>query len=517
MNPTTCGNNCDCETLILSSNQIKQGQYAMCWFVSLLNTLLLSDRLSSILKPYINTSAILQLCQNPDIIASHLLNEVSNKPCLAPTCTIDTIINVAKYTIHTEVFREILHEYFSDNPTSFGPENISGGYSARVIMPYLVRLGFPSCNIKHCVFNVDNVYRNLFTDPRQIKLVRLCHEYLENIYKCNKNVEIFILSIAESLSMEFDDIRNKRDNLYLGKFICFIDNGKLFVYKLDAALLSSNNSIFKNMGHAISAITCKNHGFIVNSYDPVNINHKTCSLFNYDWYKWESNRYFYHTIEQNHTCTGGHMISANPTSFNIFTSKKAEFTYNRNIGNNSMIYVRSIHTLTLDNTIESLHTTHRYNTPRHIDEQNTYKYFLKPYFYLLNEISGFNNIKGIIYEFSGYFPNITFSLANSILIQKGIIKNGMNMYGYKITIPMQYYYPDFSKLIQECMPDDITIIQNISNPNQYGLYVQYFRNIMNPKLPIGLVHGGIDNLYQDQQNKNKRYSKTKKTRKNKQK
>ncbi len=486
-----CGNNCDCETFLINNKHIKQGQYGMCWFVSILNTILLSDRLSNALKPYINTSAILEVCQNIDNIASHLEKEVSNKPCISDKCSLETIFDIAKYSTN-KFFREVLQEFFSNSQvyTLFGPEDYkTGGHPSHIIMPYLVRLGYPSCNIKHVVFNMSHIFSTLFTDPRKIKINRLCQEYLQAQFRhCSQKIEIFIISTVESGTSQYDDIRLQKDDLYLGKFICFIENNKLFSYKLDAVLLTSNNNFMRGSGHAICAITCKNNGFILNSYDPNKKSDNQCSLLPYDWYKWEKNKHFYHTIEQNNTCTGGTMIEPSKLTSNIFNTKKNEFTFNRNVGNNSFIYVRSIHDYTPNMYIESLHTQHLFNTPRHIDEQIIYKEILKPYFYLINEISAEAHIFGIIYEFAGYFPNIVFSLENSVLLQKGIVENGMNMYAYKITVPMNAFI-SLASLIKECLPDDITLVQSIHNPNQFGLYVQYFRSI-NTKSPLTPVHGG---------------------------
>ena len=484
MNPSdvisTCGNTCDCETRLLNLSHIKQGQYGMCWFVSVLNTILLSDRLSHILKPYINISSILQSCQDPVNIATHLEKEVSNKSCINDKCSIDTLFDVAKYTIKNTFFREILQEFFSNSQvkTLFGPEDYkTGGHPSHIIMPYLIRLGFPSCNIRHVVFNLNSVLSNLFTDPRKIKLIRLCQEYLQTLHQqCNKNISIFLLSTAQNAGGQIDDIQYHRDFLFLGKFICFISGNKLFVYKLDAAFLISNNNIIRGSGHAICAITCKDKGFIVNSYDPNTINNKTCSVYPYDWYKWDSNNYFYHTIDNSHKCSGGSMIQPSKLTANIFQTKKNEFTFHRNIGNNTFIYVRSIHNITINNNIELLHAQHMYGTPRHQDEQLSYIELLKPYLYLINEVASSLNIFGIVYEFVAYFPDILFSLENSVLIQRGIVDNGMNMYAYKINVPLNSSVA-MASLIKECIPDDITIVQSINHPNQFGLYIQYFRSI----------------------------------------
>lgn len=491
-----CNNACDCETYLTQSKHIKQGQHGICWFVSMLNTILLSDRLSAILKPYIDTNQVLQICQNPDVIVNHLATEVSNKSCVTPACTFDTLVDLGKYTTNQiDIFRSILYEYFSDSQlaTIFGSEDHqTGGYGFRVIMPYLVRLGMPSCNIKHTIFNLTSIYSNLFTDPRQIKLARLCQEYLQTVYKCNKNIDIYILTITQNDSNNIDDIKRERDYLYLGKFICFIDNGILFVYKLDAALLSSNNNIVRGSGHAISAITCKNHGFLINSYDPDNVSNKNCSVFHYDWYKWDSNNHFYHTIEQNNTCTGGYMIESSPKTASVFKTKKDEFTFHKNIGTNSLIYVRSIHSINTNQNIESLHSTHLYNTPAHQQEQSVYNDCIKPYLYLINEVALESNIIGITYEFFGYITNIVLSaeLSTSILIQRGIVENGMNIYIYRVIVPPRYT-TYFANILKECLPDDIMIVQSIINPSHFGLYIQYFRKTINPKLPITPVHGGI--------------------------
>lgn len=461
---------CDCRDFIKYKKQLKQGNFGMCWFVSVLNALFISEGLSTVLRPFINKDFLFHACDKPETVAKHLVDEVAAKPCVSPHCTQEQAAQVKDAAENRIVFEKILIEYFSDemNPLVFSKNDYNtGGFPFKVICPYLVRLGYPICNMKHVLYNFQWDPTKTI-DPRSVKLGRLCQDYLAYTYTCFKNVDIFILTMFDSFQSQLEDISSKNMSLYLAKYICLILDDQLHVYTLDCAFFASNNNHFRKSGHALCCATCHGEGYLLNSYYPAKDGDATCSVVSCNWYKWNTAEYYYHTI-QNDKCTAGRMITAEPSEKEKFTTTTSEYTYHRNIGTNTFVYIRSITNFMKNESIENIHKSVDV-TMQAI--KNIFTSSVKPYMYLLDTIARQENVTDINYEYNSC---TTFTgLTNHTVLQEGMIKQDMQVFIYTVTVPVTY----ISRMIdlgQELFPDDIMISHSGWNQRQFSLIVNYFR------------------------------------------
>ena len=70
-----------CEIKLQEYDQVMQGPDAICWFVSIVNAMLLSDGLSSILSKHnVTSDSISSFCKIPKNLVSHLQG-LSEQPC----------------------------------------------------------------------------------------------------------------------------------------------------------------------------------------------------------------------------------------------------------------------------------------------------------------------------------------------------------------------------------------------------------------------------------------------------
>lgn len=472
---------CDCEDRIKTLSQFKQGEYAMCWFVAVLNNLFVSEGLSEIVKKYVDPTLFVSHCENPSVIANHIMNDVKGKSCVPQWLIFkggqDQIKN-ASLTLRK--FYEFFEEYINESshqPDFFGSGDIiHGGFPSKIIIPYLFRLGYPLCLIKQVIYNIDLIYPKHKIDPRGLKINRLCHDYLKSLHITGNSIEIFILTLEQSRDSISYDIKNQRSMLYIGKYICYLlydNSGQLYliVYKLDCGFLLSNNNKSR-MGHAISMLSCKNSGFIVNSFkneDSIDAL-KSCSIYNYDWCKWIDNTYFYHKLlstPEGPKCNMGAIINSS-TAEKYIDPPKNNFLYNRNIGINSFIYVFNSYKI-------------NYLPPQlelHLDIpilKSLYDEILKPYLYLLFLNAADENIN-ININFVGTTSMNMNMYANDILIQRGIIKNCMNVCCYKFIIDFHINISKFIDMLKDHLADDIMIIQGINNKNEFLIFIEYLRS-----------------------------------------
>ena len=464
-------NDCECREYIRKMMQLKQGSYGMCWFVSVLNAIFISKGLRAVLHEYVNREFLLQACGEPDVVANHLINEVKGKTCLQPACTLDDIIGVGTAATKKILYEQMLQEYFSEaqNPFVFADDDHqTGGLPLRVICPYLVRLGYPACNIKHVVYTFSSLVRNK-VDPRSVKVGRLCQDYLKYLHSCFENVDIFIFTMNQDMVSQLDDISKQNIALYMAKYLCFISGSQLHTYKLDCAFIASNNNSYRQSGHALCCVTCDDVGYILNSYHPKEGKHKTCSVYRHDWYKWPSNEYYYHTINSDNTCSQGEMIAASPGNESLFKTNDAHFTYHRNVGVNTFIYLRDIQDIHPNTSIENIHSG---SDATMSTIKGMFDEHVKPYLYLLDGLARRDSVNGLHFQFDAcfHFQEMT----NVTVLQKGIVKPGMQVYSYTLTVPTNYI-PQMIDLCQAVFPDDMMVVHNGFNPRLFMVVVQYVR------------------------------------------
>jgi len=509
-----CGEReCDCGSVLQKLEHIKQGQYGMCWFVSMLNALLLSEKLNKALRPFLKDTGI-QLCKlpSPKNVAAHLDNDVSGQSCLPNRVTFENISMLYQHVVQARIFAEILQEFVSHEVDicRFGCDNtVSGGIPYKVIVPYLVRLGFPVCDIKHVIMSFENISKIMpGVNPRSLKFGRLFVDYLQALIADEKVCpRIFIVSqLIYDLDKPRENIEMRDLNWNTGRYICFLVTERsmtyLITYSLDCGFLLSNNNggRYMNAGHAICMVTCQNKGFIVNSYSPRDEDDhdhdvmKSCSVYKYDWHKWKKDDFFFHSIVNDNECGKGSIVVHVPDfDDNFLQTGTNEFLFHRNVGNNTLVYVReesALVDLTKTTSLDQMHQVAGY-------EFNTlYEIYIKPYFVLLNVMTNYafeNKITYITYVDSlkctrtcrsprpilvlktGPFdPSFEYRI-----IQEGVIEDGMQVAVYSVTNPRKGI-PDVGELLCNCLPDDVMVLQNVMYPNRYYILVQYIRG---PRLP----------------------------------
>lgn len=523
--------NCYCEEKIYNQGQIKQGNYGTCWFVAVLNILFISDDVSTILRETMSENKIKKhetICETPDNIVNHLMNDIVNKYYTKKK----KISNIINY-----IFQDIFEEYITDKYANvkFGPENVSGGYPYKILVPYILYLKYPICKIKHIIMDFNFIINKFKIEPRTLKINRLCQDYIYNY----KIVNIFIITFIQNMN---DD----NSYLYTGKYIIYINNKNLVVYKLDCGILINNNypidpntGKMRETGHAICMLTCNKKGFIVNSHDLANIenidnNIKTCTIFEHDWYKWKRNEYYYHTVIEG-GCGNGEI----KTKMDIQTlNSQNDFIYHKNQGQNTLIYTKyKIFEKFEKNQFELIHTNDSI--------KEYYNRYLKPYLYFillelneLNKISNSevidvinnnlecpmvdvdymdvdvdvdmtnveameidddntNNNNNTNTNDNNFFTikfleiklvdmdikNIDIFKTTFNYIQEGIVRRNFikeswdsksNMYVYEIIL-LNNDTINFISILKDCMSDDICILQNKENNNIFYLLIEYLK------------------------------------------
>jgi hypothetical protein len=490
---------CDCKKLLTNLKQIKQENFGMCWFVSVINTMLISERLNSVLKPYLVNNNINICSVKPKNVARHLDSDVSGQSCLPSMLDFKTMFHLYR-EINSQLFGEILKDYVNDEVDycKFGCENSnSGGIPFKILVPYIIRLGFPACDVKHVIFNFYRIQQTLPTlQPRSLKFNRLFIDYLITMARDNKVLpKIFICTQLADQDSNNRDILSGNTAWYTGKYICFIaedpQSGRkvLVVYTLDCGILTSNNNTGRGSGHAICMLSCKNKGYIVNSYLPQDGTSplKSCSVYHYNWQKWQSHDYFYHTIDNDIHCGKGSILLHRPGSTldaQTLHTRDPKFMYHKNVGINSLIYVKDAYPIHDIDTFDNIHDADHFL-------HNVFDNFLKPYFVLINYYVNNDLFQSI--SFSGYIdsfkhsvmcnhPTSTIILHKQLdpdeqfhMIQKGIVKNDMQVAVYKINNSKNI--TRFGELLFDCVPDDIMILQSVLNENEYYIIVQYFRGV----------------------------------------
>jgi hypothetical protein len=390
------------------------------------------------------------------------------------------------------IFDHIFHEFISNQVscTWFGPEdNQSGGAPYLIMVPYITRIDFPIKSIKHVLMNIDNIRSTLFTEPRMLKFTRIIQDYLKEIvYKQNKELpRIFVMTMIQGDQSCLIDILNGNTNLFLGKHVCIIVNGILVVYSLDSMTFSSNNNTNRLIpgtpeprayGHAICALTCNDKGYIVNSYDPSNEPDplKSCSVYEYNWKRWNKNEYYHHTIAQD-KCSEGKVFDINhldqTAKHFVFSTNQDRFTFSRNVGVNSFIFVNEPAAIITLIPVVEFEDMHHPQEPQY----HYYQEYLKPYFYYSAHLFLVQGITNIMYKFESHVTtNLqSVSAANLRIIREGIFRPCINMSIYSIRFGQGVPLDKCIDVLLDVFPEDIMIVQSQTNPLDFALYVEYQR------------------------------------------
>lgn len=493
--------NCDCEKRVEKLKHLKQGKFGMCWFVSMLNILFLSDKLTTILRPYLTRTfkTTDTSCTQPDEIAKHLANDVKTKLCTRGDffgADIRTMLHMEHLAKSKRVFEKVFRDYISKEhtPYRFGSEDFeTGGWPYNIIVPYLVYVGFPICNIKHVVMDYDNIASVLKTDPRRLKINRICQDYIrDSVAQYNEYPRILILTRLQNDAHQLHDIAAGRTSSFLGRYVPIILGDKLYVYTLDCAALASNNNSKKH-GHAICALTCNTKQYLVNSYDPADATgnlSKSCSTYQYEWTKWKKHDFFHHTITPDDMCKEGTMFDINTLSndqktFN-FLSTENRFTFHRDVGVNTFVFVvedDDILPLSPNPQIENIHMNVQTKQLIPFQILTYFTVYIKPYLYLLDMLFKKDGLQPVEYVCEGYELNMQSISTNLTVLQYGSFQPCVNMFIYSIRVPEN---PEaYARLLIDCLPEDIVICQSKSQPHHFGLLIEYER----PLLAEGVICG----------------------------
>ena len=371
---------CDSCECIIDKQKIRQMNTGLCWFVALIHVISLSDSFKKLTPLKRRVTNVRE--------AEQYLASLSGRSCAPVGSPESYIFGMREYCKNLKSFgeeKDILHEYFSssDNPDEFCPATpYSGGVSFYYIMPFLTHLGLENYRTaKHVLCNFSHI-RNLYHDPnynpRQIKYTRVYADYMKWLLSgqvrppFKEETNILVVTFIQR-DTNIDILENRR--LFLGKYIIFINNSTLYVYKLDAMLMSSFNNSNRpgKTGHMIACITCKDQGYIINSYDSQDESHVNCGHLGYDWYKWKNkNEIFSHKIIGT-VCGTGNILTFDRTMKNVdVKSNQEDFYYHRDIGDNSFFYIKIG-----EYPITPAHNAYQINSPY----QTIFDDYIYPYFY----------------------------------------------------------------------------------------------------------------------------------------
>jgi hypothetical protein len=492
---------CNCLVKLQNYKQLIQGQWGTCWFVAVLNMILLSDKLGMVLKDYIKKSFPDTdiTCWTPQQIKDHLEKEIAGQSCGYVDPNILQNVFSDGFNIVYDILKpkEIMTEFFSNHidPNRFNPNwnAKSGGFPSHILVPYIIRLGFGCTNLKHLYLSFPKAYA-YGIEPRNLKINRLCIDYLRACLLSRLDIKIFILTTdATSESMYRDIWEKKKTYLFLAKYLCYVDecNKQLVVYTLDCAALLSNNSNEKR-GHAICAITCDSRGYLLNSYlpsplDTSPIQNKTCSVYEYDWHHWSNKKEIF-TLElnaENHTCSNGKILNLEDNTKelkDIFeVNREANiFTYSRDVGHSSFIYIKETLPIDLDKSVLNIHDLEK-------TDAHTYKAFetfLVPYIYLLK----FKCRVNLRFEYIGQHLNPI----KHTIHKHGIplIKSNVIVHYYNIVYPIEHALYVLNTLM-DVLPDEMTLV---SKKEKLFLGVEYLRT---KRVRVDSMVGGTTNLCDD--------------------
>ena len=467
---------CDSCECIINERKIRQMDTGMCWFVALIHVISLSDGFKKYKK---NTSKNIQE-------ATELLTSISGQSCVPQNKTqrsLQSIIfGIQEYCNNLKSFgadtdgKYILYEYFSPlNDLNFCPATpYSGGVSFYYITPFLIYQGIENhLTAKHviCDFGyIKRLYKDINYNPRQIKYTRVYSDYMKWILSGQprgyiEDTNIFIVTFIQGQD-NIEDIQNRR--LFLGKYLMFIYESKIYVYKLDAMLMSSlnNNNRKPATGHMIACITCKDAGYIINSYDSQGNDYVNCGHLQYDWHKWKNkDEFFSHKIHDT-TCSTGKILPLNNTMYNTsVVTNQDDFYYHRDIGDNSFFYVK-IYELSV--------SPNSYIIPEYQDIFDDYIY---PYFYYFKFYTGLDitfagNINEII-------QSLTMPVYNYNIHQTGIGIENVNIYNWgcfylALNLTMEKENENIINSLVDILPDDMIVISRVIEEVMYVyIFVQY--------------------------------------------
>jgi len=377
----------DCR-ILLDIKRIRQEKTGICWFASLIHIFNWSD---SFRKKKIKKTKSLET-------ALKELNELANKPCTKNFYELSLVNFFVRnpVTYHEERENNILYEYFSPNGSFFCDATpTSGGFPINYLMPYLVTIGYEPTSIKHVISNLDKV-RLLYDEkddrnPRKTKYMRVLSDYLREliVYKPRGIVEttdVFTFTFLQQYKY-LDNLIDR--TLLLGKYIMFIHEKFIQVFKLDAMILISLNNHKRGSGHAICAISCNKEGYILNTYDQddyITAGNNDCGLFKYDWYKWNPYDMFSHSFNDTYQCTAGKIegiyeiqTRAGQSLSDAVNDETNKYYYHRNIGDNSFLYVRQADMIINDKI------KNEYN--KFIQQRAYFDLYVLPYFLYFTNIT----------------------------------------------------------------------------------------------------------------------------------
>lgn len=493
---------CSCKERVSQYKHLIQGQYGMCWFVSVLNMMFLSDKLGALLRPYIaQVFSDDPTCWTPEDIKTHLENEVSGQVCTPVNLNVMKNIFKDTFSIVSKILEPInvLGEFIStsDDINRFNKEWFanSGGFPSHVLVPYILRLGVKFCSVKHLYFSFP-LAKQYNIEPRWIKLNRLCTDYLRGFMLSDQDIQLFILTTDQSNEDQYNDIWNNQRHLFISRYICILDecNKQLVLYTLDCAALNSCDNNKTRSGHIVCAITCNSHGYLMNSYHPspgtVTYEQalKSCSVYQYDWQQWYNKddilRLQLHT---DHTCSGGEMLNFSHNEqaireiFNGSQKDEYIFTYHRDVGHNTYVYVKETIPLIKDENIDTLHELDKIDALTY----EAYKVFMAPYFYLLKQRVSDSMSINLRFEYIGtnFDPNVPIKYdTHKMGIPGARVSKGESIFVhyYMVSIPFDrdaiVKRDDVLKLILDVTPDEIAVLRNPQAPTQIVIGVEYMRS-----------------------------------------
>lgn len=478
--PMQIDKECKCEKLF---DFIKQENYGICWFVSVLNMFTYSDGLKKFTNNYIET---IKPFLKPKTIAESLNTNISGQYCTNVEEYIKDIIK-SESNAGSSYLNNILKEFisYSDDKLRFDKQNSkSGGYPYLIIYPLLVKMGANPLHLKHVIYNLDDVGLLLPTNvhPRSLKLNRMCQDYLQDYERKKRDIQIFIITTGQNTDDGMIKSITENNNLFMGKYICFIEGNELIVYKLDCMSLSSNNNTVRGSAHIICAVTCNDQGYILNSYNAIDQGikpFKNCSIYEYDWYKWKLNEFYQHsiTVSNNHACKDGTIINYKfkNTHIPLFTQSDY-YLYHKNVGLNTHVYIKEANIQFITNHLfETLHEV------QYTNFNNLYNTYLKPYLYLLyNKLK--REINNIFIDSINPLTNKNVYL-NPNLVQPGLLNhntNNTNIVCYKI-LHNDILDENEIKVVKDTLPDELTIyIENSAAYTIIIIFIQYQRSYTSP-------------------------------------
>lgn len=399
-----------CDYKLSNFMHYMQGDYGMCWFTAILNTLAMSDGLSREIGVLFTQSNLGQTCLDPSNIAQILTSQLQKKMCLRKhdanyIANINALLSVYRNPFN---FKQLLYECISRNKCRvvlFPNQGINGGLPSDFLVKFLAYIGYCLDNVCNVMCDFSKIRAIFSVNPRTIKYVRVCQDYLTNKLTAPNSkepkimiVNIFYDDVIQYITQHINGIP-PRHHFYMGKYICLTvtnqTNNKqlLYVYKLDACILGScRPTDINNPGHVITATTCKGKGYLLNSYTPLETNAsgkvvyetngsskrmtssngRDCSVFGYDWQNWENKNEFYvneiigdpmSKVNTKLFCIGGNVINSQTDNvqFQQYMTPSPKLIYHRDVSmhGNILVYVLDgVYTIDQTTIMLDLETLH---------------------------------------------------------------------------------------------------------------------------------------------------------------